>query len=173
MRCSVAFSLHEACRDVRPTAHLLSFASPKESKQRKGDPAVCDPGAPGAPGQPAVLAGSGVGANSPCGLRQRAPLIRSPLRSSAQPEGVGESRAIASLGVGAMQLVATYAINTGATTQFDAPSCRAQRWHVGYPRPDRATQSARRADASGSPFFGYFLWRSKESRSPAGARPGL
>jgi hypothetical protein len=30
-------------RDVRPAAHLLSFASPKESRQRKGDPAVCDP----------------------------------------------------------------------------------------------------------------------------------
>ncbi|MNV59676.1 hypothetical protein D3C71_1521120 [compost metagenome] len=25
-------------RDVRPAAHLLSFASPKESRQRKGDP---------------------------------------------------------------------------------------------------------------------------------------
>ncbi len=30
-------------RDVRPAAHLLSFASPKESRQRKGDPTVCDP----------------------------------------------------------------------------------------------------------------------------------
>ena len=28
---------------MRPAAHSLSFASPKESKQRKGDPAVCDP----------------------------------------------------------------------------------------------------------------------------------
>jgi hypothetical protein len=27
-------------RDVRPAAHLLSFASPKESRQRKGDPAA-------------------------------------------------------------------------------------------------------------------------------------
>ena len=27
-----------ACRDMRPTAHSLSFASPKESKQRKGEP---------------------------------------------------------------------------------------------------------------------------------------
>ena len=28
---------------MRPAAHSLSFASPKESKQRKGDPAVCVP----------------------------------------------------------------------------------------------------------------------------------
>jgi len=28
---------------VRPAAQWLSFASPKESHQRKGDPAVCDP----------------------------------------------------------------------------------------------------------------------------------
>ena len=27
----------------RPAATHLSFASPKESKQRKGDPTVCDP----------------------------------------------------------------------------------------------------------------------------------
>ena len=30
---------------MRPAAHLLSFASPKESRQRKGDPAVRDPSA--------------------------------------------------------------------------------------------------------------------------------
>ncbi len=30
-------------REFRPAADLLSFASPKESKQRKGDPTVCDP----------------------------------------------------------------------------------------------------------------------------------
>ncbi len=34
-------------RDVRPAAHLLSFASPKESRQRKGDPGVCVPLRPG------------------------------------------------------------------------------------------------------------------------------
>ena len=30
-------------REFRPAADSLSFASPKESKQRKGDPTVCDP----------------------------------------------------------------------------------------------------------------------------------
>jgi hypothetical protein len=34
-------------RDMRPTAHSLSFASPKESKQRKGDPEYGGPGVPG------------------------------------------------------------------------------------------------------------------------------
>ena len=40
-------------RDVRPAAHSLSFASPKESKQRKGDPTVRVP--PLRYGQPAML----------------------------------------------------------------------------------------------------------------------
>ena len=34
-------------RDVRPTAHSLSFACPKESKQRKGHPECGGPGVPG------------------------------------------------------------------------------------------------------------------------------
>jgi hypothetical protein len=41
---------------------------------------------------------------------------------------------------------------------------------------DRAPQSspaAGRAATVGSPFFGYFLWRSKESNSAAGPRPGM
>ena len=41
-------------RDVRPAAHLLSFASPKESRQRKGDPTCRVP--PLRCGQPAMLA---------------------------------------------------------------------------------------------------------------------
>jgi len=49
-------------RDVRPAAVSLSFASPKESKQRKGDPTVCVPALRF--GQLAVLSPSGVRANS-------------------------------------------------------------------------------------------------------------
>jgi hypothetical protein len=49
-------------REFRPAADLLSFASPKESKQRKGDPTVCDPSL--RYGQPAVLAFRGVSQNS-------------------------------------------------------------------------------------------------------------
>ena len=50
-----ASSLEEGgSRDVRPAAHSLSFASPKESKQRKGDPGPRVPAL--RCGQPAVLA---------------------------------------------------------------------------------------------------------------------
>jgi hypothetical protein len=49
-------------REFRPAADSLSFASPKESKQRKGDPTVCDPSL--RYGQPAVLAFRGVSQNS-------------------------------------------------------------------------------------------------------------
>jgi hypothetical protein len=49
-------------RDIRPAADSLSFASPKESKQRKGDPTVCVP--PLRCGQPAVLDSGGGPQNS-------------------------------------------------------------------------------------------------------------
>ncbi len=62
---------------MRPAAHSLSFASPKESKQRKGDPAVRVPSL--RYGQPAVLAHG--------------------VRSSARPEGHPAIRAIAALGL--------------------------------------------------------------------------
>jgi len=61
-----------AGRDVRPAAHLLSFASPKESRQRKGDPAVSDPAL--RCGQPAVLAG---------GVRRRTHCALAALRSNS------------------------------------------------------------------------------------------
>ena len=76
-------------REFRPAADLLSFASPKESRQRKGDPAVCVP--PLRYGQPAVLGYGGGPQNSLhfVPLRQLRPLSRLRLRSSAQPEGSG------------------------------------------------------------------------------------
>ena len=46
---------------VSPGGDSLFFASPKKSKQKKGDPTVCDP--PLHYGQPAVLASGGVRAN--------------------------------------------------------------------------------------------------------------
>ena len=74
---------------VSPGGDSLSFASPKESKQRKGDPGVCVPTLRF--GQPAVRASGGVRANSlHCvALKQCAALIRLKLCSSAQPQGVG------------------------------------------------------------------------------------
>jgi hypothetical protein len=76
-------------REFAPAGESLSFASPKESNQRKGDPTVCVPSL--RYGQPAVLGESGGPQNSLhfVALRQLRPLSRFPLRSSAQPEGSG------------------------------------------------------------------------------------
>jgi len=70
-----------------PAADSLSFASPKESKQRKGDPTVRVP--PLRYGQPAVLDVGGGPQNSLhfVTLKQLRPLSLLRLRSSAQPEG--------------------------------------------------------------------------------------
>ena len=54
-----------AGRDMRPAAHLLSFAPPKESRQRKGGPTGCVPSLRF--GQPAVLA---------VGVRRRTRFVR-------------------------------------------------------------------------------------------------
>ena len=82
---------------MRPTAHSLSFASPKESKQRKGDPTVCVPSL--RCGQPAVLEFSGVWLE----LALRAQTIASPdpltpALLGAYRRELGDSRAIAALG---------------------------------------------------------------------------
>ena len=84
---------------MRPAAQWLSFASPKESHQRKGDPTRCVPALRF--GQPAVLASSGVSLEL-ASLRQSRALIRWPLRSSAHREGNPgnrtSTRAFAALG---------------------------------------------------------------------------
>ena len=65
-------------------ATYCSFASPKESRQRKGDPGVCVPSLRF--GQPAVLAPSGVELEL-AALKQSLALIRLKLRSSAHSQG--------------------------------------------------------------------------------------
>ena len=74
------FLLASAGRDMRPAAHLLSFASPKESRQRKGDPTGRVPSL--RCGQPAMLAPGAVLRNSLCSLRSR----RSDNRSKSDHE---------------------------------------------------------------------------------------
>jgi hypothetical protein len=69
-----------------PAATHLSFASPKESKQRKGDPTVCVPSL--RYGQPAVLSQNGV-RHKLATLKQVPALIRFVFRSSAHTEGLG------------------------------------------------------------------------------------
>ena len=54
-----------------PGGDSLFFASPKKSKQKKGDPAVFVPSL--RYGQPAVLASGGVRANSPSAQTARGP----------------------------------------------------------------------------------------------------
>jgi hypothetical protein len=74
------------CRSIAAAGDSLSFASPKESKPRKGDPGVCVPSL--RYGQPAVLAPSGVPLEL-ASLRQSRALIRLDLRSSAHSQGFG------------------------------------------------------------------------------------
>ena len=91
-------------RVFAPAGDLLSFASPKESKQRKGDPTVCVPALRF--GQPAVLASSGVSLEL-AALRS-AQTIASPdplaaallgaYRGDGEPNIQTATRAIASLG---------------------------------------------------------------------------
>jgi hypothetical protein len=71
---------------LAPAGDSLSLASPRESKQREGDPMVWVPSL--RCGQPAVLAESGVELEL-AALRQSLALIRFRLRSSAQPDGWG------------------------------------------------------------------------------------
>ena len=68
----------------RPAATHFAFASPKESKQRKGDPTVCVPSL--RYGQPAVLRQNGV-RHKLASLKQVPALIRFTFRSSAHTEG--------------------------------------------------------------------------------------
>jgi len=115
-------------REFRPAADLLSFASPKESRQRKGDPTVCVP--PLRYGQPAVLGESGGPQNSLhfVALRQLRPLSRFPLRSSAQPEGrrVNAPWRVLVWGGGVQRPSAFFYLG------------RAKRRPVGLPRPSAA-----------------------------------
>ncbi len=73
---------------LAPAGDSLSLASPRESKQREGDPMVWVPSL--RCGQPAVLAESGVELELGYRLRQSLALIRFRLRSSAQPDGWGK-----------------------------------------------------------------------------------
>ena len=86
----------------RPACESLSFASPKERNQRKGDPTVCVPCAPLRGNlRCSGLAGSRSNSLRFTSLRQSRALIRQTLRSSAHPEGQGSrtsTRAIAALG---------------------------------------------------------------------------
>jgi hypothetical protein len=91
------------CRPGLAPAGDFIFLSRQENEAKEGDPTVCVPGAPGAPGQPAVLGINGVWLK----LALRAQTVASPdpllpALLGAARRGVGESRAIAALGAGAI-----------------------------------------------------------------------
>ena len=73
-----------AALSPRRATHL-SLASPRESKQREGDPGACVP--PLRYGRPAVLSPAGVPLELGCRLRQSRALIRLGFRSSAHSQG--------------------------------------------------------------------------------------
>ena len=71
-------------RDMRPAAHSLSFASPKESKQRKGDPTAATP---------ALRFGANL-RRLACTARHETHCAASPLRSDRRGESDYEACAL-------------------------------------------------------------------------------
>jgi hypothetical protein len=201
--CFLGFSLCLGCwPGLAPAGDLLSFASPKESRQRKGDPAVCVP--PLRYGQPAVLGESGGPQNS---LRSNScgpdPAFSCAPRHSQR--GLGSTRRGASL-CGLQECFRCGSSFKAERSEGSSGICgRAQR----RPEPplwlrrgaqrfadkgsqlfersaaervlrDPAKREHRRLPAaslrvadSGSPFLWLLSFgEAKESDSPAGARPG-
>jgi hypothetical protein len=107
------------CRSVAAAGDRLSFASPKESRQRKGDPGACVPSLRYR--HLAVLSPAGVPLEL-AALRQSRALIRLGLRSSAHSQGfsTGGSGSESDAGSGlrravAIIFIAGYARSTRAT----------------------------------------------------------
>ncbi len=189
-------------REFRPAADLLSFASPKESKQRKGDPTVCDPCA--------SLRGNLRCSRFAGSRRTRfAQTAASPDPRNAAllgaARGEGESRAFASLGLGTANSQHKYqppqarsacggfvAERSDGPPGTQTPSVCAEERSVSRIRARPCLSEASLGETprnvstagcpkrsvgtqtAGSPFFCLrFFGEAKKSRSPAGARPGL
>ncbi len=121
---------------------LLSFASPKESKQRKGDPGSV----PAAPVPCATRNWRGL-RNSGFALRQSSPFIRQLLRCSAPLKGPGKppgaERGAATIGTGGNLIFAPFWPLT-ATGHF--PGCWLSR--DAFRAPLRGAEQRRRAEGS-------------------------
>jgi len=182
----VSLLLRVGCRGVpglAPAGDSLSFASPKESKQRKGEPKSA-----------ALRASLHCSVRSGCAqtrcAQTCAPLVRAPLRCSARPDGKAGSGSGAGAGFLSGQRVPV-------CVPVSAPACRrhalassaglggSRAAHVRRPRSgqvcadpaqteQRSVPEAQRRDSAfGSPFFWVlFFGEAKKSASPAGARPG-
>jgi hypothetical protein len=184
------------CRDLRPAAHLLFFASPKKSKQKKGDPAVCVPAL--RCGQPAVRVAGGFRLELGYRLKQSPALIHLQLCSSAHTEGAkriplmalcatlpscqnnsGSSRSNAlqsRASSAAPHAVMRRRVAQGAAgkeAQMFEPAGRVSAPSAG-PEQRSVPAAQRRVDESGSPSLCLLsIGEARESESPAGARPGL
>ncbi len=177
---------------------LLSFASPKESKQRKGDPGSV----PAAPVPCATRNWRGL-RNSGFALRHSSPFIRQLLRCSAPPKGPGKpretERGAATIGTGGNLIFAPFwpLTATGhfpgcwlSRDAFRAPLRGAEqrrraggRWlalfepQASSGKPPGPTSSARNpagAPTQGSPFLCLLSFgEAKESETPARRNPQL
>ncbi len=161
---------------LAPAGDSLFFASPKKSKQKKGDPAVCDPAAVrrGNLRQTAIAGGPRKLATlkhaRTCPGHRRVP--------QAHTEGRGtqiqQVRAMArTCGVGVFSSPSVCACDWPKTSYdegrlFERSEFAAFCFGSIAGCPSVAKRSAG-SQTVGSPFLGYFLWRPKESNSPAGA----
>ncbi len=186
-----SFSL---CRDVGrvfgPATDLLFFASPKKSKQKKGDPAVCVPQQ--SCGQPAVLAAGGVPLELAT-LKQSRALIHLQLRSSAHTEGAWGTALVALRATlqpnhepccNARRSRASSAVPNAVMRRRVAQGWADQGSRLFEAKPSSSETPTRPSNAAyrhavpgdefGSPFLCLLSFgEAKESESPAGARPGL
>ncbi len=168
-------------------AGVLSFASPKESSQRKGDPWV------GAPlrGVPCATRAVGRLAKLAYGSNNASRHLPTPLRCSAPPKGIGQASLLKGSAVSGFsavnaaqvpELASMVAVPAGLS-----PSCERRRATQGLVGKGRGLSEARRAEfrsprqgrvAQGTPVGGadpgcrfslatFFLGTQKESK-PAG-----
>ena len=176
----------------------FSLLRQRKVPKRKATPTVCVP-ARGA-GQPAVLAPGGVRANS-LRSDMRGPFPARRCAPRHRQKGLFAHRALSCLRqkTNLAFFAAPFQLNMAEPFVCAAPrhatgedplcTCRAAQANAGKEgrmsepkaslrssRIRRAAQVARRQAPGhgqwGSPFFAYFLWRSKESRAAAGPKPG-
>jgi len=116
---------------------LLSFASPKESKQRKGDPGR----RPATRGSLRYSVGAGSAELGPAGLRQSSPFIRPTLRCSASHKGPERRH-----GTTSGSLFQTlFRVSSLGVRRF-SPSRRQRRATEGFAEIARGLSEARRAE---------------------------
>ncbi|TXT40500.1 MAG: hypothetical protein FD135_1192 [Comamonadaceae bacterium] len=173
------------CRDFAPAGDSLSFASPKESKQRKSDPTVCDPplryGQPELrrlDGEPLELASlrqsrfsfppnrhnSGAARGDPSPRARGATRhIALALQCPAQPGEQCGPHAVVRRRVA--QVWADQGTRLSERSEFERHPAQTEQ---------RSEPSRSDGDAFGSLFLCLLSFgEAKESESPAGARPGL